>query len=126
MIRPLAVAAGGCVGALLRWAVAGAVHRLTAEAAFPWGTFAVNAAGCLAIGFLAELTELRGGLGGPTRLFLFVGLLGGFTTFSTFGYETLALFREGSTGLAAANAAGQFGTGLLAVWVGIVLARSIV
>lgn len=125
MIRWLAVGAGGCVGALLRWSLAGAVQRLAAEASFPWGTFVVNALGCFVIGFVVELSELRGGLGMPSRLFLLVGVLGGFTTFSTFGYETVALFRESSTGLALANAAGQLALGLAGVWAGMMLARGI-
>ncbi|GAB4367731.1 MAG: fluoride efflux transporter CrcB [Acidobacteriota bacterium] len=123
MIRWLAVGAGGFVGATFRWLVAGGVQRLFPEAGFPWGTFAVNALGCLALGFLAELAELRGVLGVEGRLFLLVGVLGGFTTFSTFGWETVSLLRDGSPGLAAGNAAGQVLVGLAGIWLGMRLAH---
>ena len=122
--RTLLVGAGGFVGASLRYALGGLVHRALPPE-FPWATFLVNVSGCFVIGFLAILTEERGPIGGTGRLFLMVGVLGGYTTFSTFGYETLSLAREGSHGLAAANAAGQVLLGLGAVWAGMVVARGI-
>ena len=93
---------------------------------FPWATFLVNVSGCFVIGLLAVLTEERGPVNPGTRLFLMVGVLGGYTTFSTFGYETLNLMREGSHALAAANAMGQLLLGLAAVWAGMTVARGIV
>ncbi|MCZ7651940.1 MAG: CrcB family protein [Thermoanaerobaculia bacterium] len=91
-------------------------------AGLPLGTLAVNLSGCLAIGLLAGLFEQR--LASPgLRLFLLVGVLGGFTTFSTFGLETQRLLEEGSLALAAANAGLSLGGGLLGVLLGLALGR---
>lgn len=121
-VRTLLVGAGGFVGATLRYTVGGLVSRAVPPD-FPWATLAVNVSGCFVIGLLAVLAEERGPLGPAGRLFLMVGILGGYTTFSTFGYETLSLVREGSHGLAAANAVGQVLVGLGAVWAGMTVAR---
>ena len=83
----------------------------------------INVTGCFGIGFLAVLAEERMLLGPGARLFLMVGVLGGYTTFSTFGYETIALLRDGSLVAAALNVLGQVALGLLAVWVGMTAAR---
>lgn len=95
------IAVGGAVGALLRHGVGALVHRAVAPAAgFPWGTLAVNVGGCLVIGALAGL-DLRGlPLPYGARLAIVVGLLGGFTTFSSFGIETFRLFHAGQPGTA--------------------------
>ncbi len=82
------------------------------------GTFAVNVTGCFAIGLLAQLAESRGVPSGQARTFLFVGVLGGYTTFSAFGNETIGLLRGGEALAAAANAGGQVALGLLAVVLG--------
>lgn len=95
MWNALLVGAGGFAGALLRYGLTGLVYRHLPHATFPFGTLAVNLLGCLAIGGLAGLLDSRGLLAPELRAFAFVGLLGGFTTFSTFGYETLLLAREG-------------------------------
>ena len=124
-VRTLLVGAGGFVGASLRYALGGLVHRV-ASPEFPWATLLVNVSGCFAIGFFAVLTGERGPVGPSGRLFLMVGVLGGYTTFSTFGYETLSLLREGSHGLAAANVIGQLLLGLASVWAGSTVARGIV
>jgi CrcB protein len=121
-VRTLVVGAGGFVGAVLRYSLGGMVSRAVSPE-FPWGTLVVNVSGCFVIGLLAVLTEERGPVSPSTRLFLMVGVLGGYTTFSTFGYETLNLIREGSHGLAAANAVGQLLLGLAAVGAGIMVAR---
>lgn len=105
MSQLLAVGLGGFVGAVARYLVSGFVHRLLPLTHLPWGTLVVNAAGCLAIGALGALAEVRGLFAGTTRLLLFIGVLGGFTTFSSFAYETLALARDGETLPAAANVA---------------------
>jgi len=118
----LMVGAGGFVGSILRYAVSGLVHRLMPLATFPFGTLAVNAAGCLVIGVLGGISESRHAVGHDMRLFLFLGLLGGFTTFSSFGYETLALMRDGETARAAANVALHLVTGLGLAWAGYTLA----
>lgn len=125
MIKLLLVGAGGFLGSVLRYLASGAVQSAVASAGFPWGTLAVNATGCFAIGALAHLAELRGVLGAEQRLFLITGVLGGYTTFSAYGNETYLLLREGETALAAANALGQVALGLAAVWAGRTLALMI-
>ncbi len=109
---------GGGIGASLRHLLGGAVQALAKSATFPWGTFAVNVSGCFVIGLLAQLAETRGVPSGQARTFLFVGVLGGYTTFSSFGNETLNLLRGGEALAAAANAGGQLVLGLLAVALG--------
>lgn len=109
---------GGGIGASLRHLLGGAAQVLSRSATFPWGTFAVNVSGCFVIGLLAQLSESRGVPSGQARTFLFVGVLGGYTTFSSFGSETLNLLRGGEALAAAANAGGQLALGLLAVVLG--------
>ena len=121
--QSLLVGAGGFVGAILRFGVSGWVHRLAGFSGFPYGTLVVNVAGCLAIGLLAGLAESRQLLTPETRLLLLIGVLGSFTTFSTFGYETLALVRDGALIRAAANVTLHVGLGLGAAWGGLVLSR---
>ncbi|MDP3936611.1 MAG: fluoride efflux transporter CrcB [Deltaproteobacteria bacterium] len=112
------VGAGGFIGSVLRYALAGLVHRLIPFAAFPYGTLAVNVTGCLAIGILGGISDGRQTVGPDLRLFLLIGVLGGFTTFSTFGHETLALARDGEYLKASANVLLQVTVGLTAVWLG--------
>lgn len=119
------IALGGALGALARYLAGGAVHRLFPAVAFPVGTLAVNVLGCLLIGFLGGLAEARHGMGPEARGFLLVGLLGGFTTFSSFGYETLALARDAEMGRALLNVAASVVLGLAAVWAGNALARAL-
>ena len=119
----LLVGTGGFLGAVARYAVSGAVHRFSGFAAFPYGTLVVNLTGCAAIGLLAGWTESRQFLGPEARLFLFIGVLGSFTTFSTFGYETLALLRDGASVRAAANILLHVGVGIAAAWGGLTLSR---
>jgi CrcB protein len=107
---------------MLRFLLGGAVHRFL-PASFPYGTFLINVTGCFGIGFLAVLVEERFLLGPGARLFWMVGVLGGYTTFSTFGYETMMLLRGGSQAAALVNAAGQVLLGLAAVAAGAVTAR---
>lgn len=122
----LAVGAGGFLGSALRYAMSGAVQRLAPFSAFPYGTLAVNVTGCLVIGVLGGLAEGRQIIGPELRLFLLLGLLGGFTTFSTFGYETLALVRDGDQLRAFGNVALHVVVGLTAVWVGLVASKVLV
>ena len=109
---------GGGIGASLRHLAGGAVQSLARSATFPWGTFAVNVSGCFVIGLFAQLAESRGFPSGNARTFVFVGVLGGYTTFSSFGSETINLLRGGEALAAAANAGGQLALGLLAVALG--------
>ena len=119
----LFVGAGGFVGSTMRYALTLFVYRLAPMARLPWGTLVVNATGCLAIGFVAGLIDAREILGPRARLFVMIGVLGGFTTFSTFSYETLHLLEDGQRGGAFINIALQLTLGLGAVAVGYGLAR---
>ena len=112
---------GGALGSILRYSVSGIVQDFSKSITFPYGTLAVNLIGCLAIGFLSQLAESRGYFTAETRTLVFVGVLGGFTTFSAFGNETMNLWREGESGLAALNIAAHLVLCLGAVW----LSRSV-
>jgi len=124
MRQLLAVAAGGAVGASLRWILAGAVQR-AAGGSFPWGTFVVNALGSFLLGFLFVYLIERSSTGELMRLALTVGLLGAFTTFSTYSLESLRLLQAGAFGLAMANVVGQVIVCLLLTWLGLQIARLI-
>lgn len=120
----LAVGAGGALGSLARYAMSLLLWRLSPMQAVPYATFVVNIAGCLAIGVLAGLLAAGRLDWTPTmRAFVLVGVLGGFTTFSSFGLDTHTLAQAGHTGLAVWNVAGQVVLGLLAVFGGFALAR---
>ncbi len=119
----LYVALGGALGSVARYAVSlGAARWL--GAAFPWGTLIVNVAGSFAIGLLAALVTADGRptLGTDARAFVMIGILGGFTTFSSFSLETLNLARAGAVGAAAANAGLSLMLCLAAVWLGFAAA----
>jgi CrcB protein len=124
-LKYLLVGAGGALGSIARYSLDGLILRL-AGSYFPWGTFVVNVVGCLAFGLIFGLTEGRWlPLTPAGRLFLLIGLLGGFTTFSTFTFETLQLVRGGEYVRGVANVAGQIIVGYVAMWVGYVTVRSI-
>ena len=89
------VALGGALGSAARFKFGGLVLHHTPPSNFPVGTFSVNVLGCFAIGLLAALAEHHDFLAPATRAFLFTGVLGGFTTFSAFGYESVSLLRRG-------------------------------
>ncbi|MCA9756079.1 MAG: fluoride efflux transporter CrcB [Candidatus Eisenbacteria bacterium] len=117
------IALGGAIGACGRYAVTLLASRIWPEQSLPIGTLGANILGCLLIGVLAGLAESRLALSPEARSFLFVGLLGGFTTFSSFGLETLLLLREGSYGWAALYVLFQVGVGLVVVAGGYTLGR---
>lgn len=94
MINYLWVGLGGFFGAISRYALSGFINRQFQGSWFPYGTMACNILGCLIIGLLAGLAESRSIFTPHTRLLIFVGILGGFTTFSSFGLETIYLLRE--------------------------------
>jgi CrcB protein len=117
-MRLLVISAGGFIGTMLRYLVSGAVQSSFSNITFPFGTAVVNISGCFVIGFLAELAESRGVLTDATRAFLMVGVLGGYTTFSAFGNETMNLFRSGESLLGLVNVVFQVVLGLACVWLG--------
>ena len=117
----IAIAVGGGIGAMARHAVNHFFNHKFGGT-FPAGIFAVNALGCLAIGLIAGLiASTRLHIGEVGRTFLLVGVLGGFTTFSSYGLDTYTLFRGGHTGMGLVNAVGQTLVGLGAVWLGFTL-----
>lgn len=121
----MAVFLGGGLGSLLRYLVSGWV-QVAAGGAFPWGTLAVNVSGCFAIGVLATwLAERSMGSPPELRLFLIVGVLGGYTTFSTFAMETWELLESAAWVSATASAFGSVAAGLAGVLAGVVLARGL-
>ncbi len=119
------IGCGGFTGAILRYLISGLVQQRSGSISFPFGTLAVNLSGCFFIGALTLLVENRSFFSMETRGFLLIGLLGAFTTFSTFGNETLNLVREGRFDLAALNAAIQVFVGLFMVWLGRIIASLI-
>ena len=119
----LYVGAGSFIGGILRYLLSTWVYKILGNPLFPYGTLAVNSLGCFAIGFLAGLAETRSIFSADDRLFIFIGILGGFTTFSSVALETLWLAR-GTQGLAALTNIGlQLFFGMLAVWIGNLLAH---
>lgn len=122
MMTLVYVALGGAIGSSARYLLGGLVHRYT-PAYFPYGTFAVNILGCLLFGLIIGVAEPRTTLGPAARAFLLIGVLGGFTTFSSFTFETFALLRDAELTRAAVNAIGQLIIGLVALWAGYVAGR---
>lgn len=117
----IVVAVGGALGSVLRYGISGLAYRLLGTS-FPWGTLVVNVAGCFAIGLLWGLAE-RFPLRPNTSLFIFAGMLGAFTTFSTYGLESINLVRDGEFGAAATNVILSNVVGLVVVLLGFALAR---
>ncbi|MCX6067376.1 MAG: fluoride efflux transporter CrcB [Chloroflexi bacterium] len=122
MLNILFVGLGGALGSIGRYLISGWVQTVTKSIQFPYGTLAVNLFGCFVIGFLAQLAETRGVFTSESRLFVFVGILGGFTTFSSFGNETFNLARDGEIWSSLMNIGANVVIGLFAVWLGRTLA----
>ena len=118
MTNILLVGAGGFIGSVLRYLIGGAVQSSMKRLDFSYGTLAVNLIGCFVIGLLAYYGESRGAFSTESRAFIFIGILGGFTTFSSFGNETIDLMREGFMMNALANIGANVILGLLAVLLG--------
>ena len=122
-MSPLAWAAfiaAGALGAVLRYLIDSAVQSRTGGA-FPWGTFVVNASGSMLLGFLTGLALYHGFPSEP-RIILGTGFCGAYTTFSTFGYETVRLLQQQATSEAFLNALGTLVAGALAAAVGLAIA----
>lgn len=122
MKQMIAIAVGGAVGSLLRYGASNAVH-LWMTRSFPYGTLVVNVSGCLVMGILYVLLIERLNLGPEWRAALLVGLLGGYTTFSSFSMETLLLFENGEHVKAFANIILSVSLCLAAVWLGVAAGR---
>lgn len=118
MDKALWVGAGGFVGSILRYVIAGLVQSAFRDSAFPYGTLIVNVTGCFVIGCVSQLVESHQAFGPGARAFLVVGILGGYTTFSTFGNETVNLLREGQRLAAGLNIGAHLALALSAVWLG--------
>ena len=114
----LLVGSGGFLGSVARYLLSGAVTQIATASRFPFGTLVVNTLGCLFIGALSGVAENSGAFTANTRLLLFTGILGGFTTFSAFAFETWFLTREQAWPLAVANITAQLVLGLAAVTIG--------
>jgi len=120
--RTLLVAFGGMLGSIARYWLAGVIQRLDGVE-FPFGTLGVNALGSFIVGVVMALSLERGTLPPNARIFLAIGLCGGFTTMSTFSYETMALLRDGQAILGLGNVAATLIACLVAVWLGQVIGR---
>jgi CrcB protein len=118
MGKVLLVGLGGFVGSILRYLFSGYVQQWTQSTVFPFGTLLVNLTGCLVIGFLSQLADSRGVFTAETRVLVFVGVLGGFTTFSTFTNETMNFMRQSEFMPAFWNVSAHIVLGLGAVWLG--------
>ena len=122
ILRSLLVAFGGLLGSLARYWLSGAIQQLNGTD-FPLGTLGVNILGSFILGLVASLSLERGLLGQDARIFLAVGFCGGFTTMSTFSYESVALLREGSSLSALVNVSATIGACFTGVWIGEALGR---
>lgn len=123
MLNYLLVALGSALGGVARYGVSGMVARWFGET-FPWGTLLVNVVGSFAIGLFATFTSTEGRWLVPpaTRTFFMIGILGGFTTFSSFSLQTLNLARDGEWLYAGLNILGSVALCLIFVWLGHLLA----
>ncbi|WP_246606824.1 fluoride efflux transporter CrcB [Novilysobacter antarcticus] len=115
----LLVGCGGFLGAIARYSLGLLILPMGGQDRFPLGTLAVNILGCLAVGVLAGVGERYQVFGAEARLFLFTGLLGGFTTFSAFGLEASHLLRRGELASAALYVGCSVVLGIAAVWIGL-------
>ncbi len=116
------VALGGALGSVARFLLSTAVHRYAAPG-FPYGTFTVNIIGCAVFGVIIGLAEHRIDLTPAVRAFFLVGVLGGFTTFSAFTFDTAELLRTAAFFRAAFNVLGQIAFGLVALRLGYLAAK---
>lgn len=125
MYKIFIIGLGGFTGALLRYGLSGVVQNWSKSISFPYGTLATNLLGCLLIGLFSQLTESYGLFSEETRGFVFIGLLGAFTTYSTFGNETLNMLRGGEAMLSIVNVGLHLILGLGAIWLGRIMVISL-
>ena len=122
MLKYLLIGTGGFIGSVLRYWTSVNAYRVFGEK-FPYGTFTVNVIGCLLIGFIAEVSENRFPISPEIRTFLMIGFLGGYTTFSTFGYETFMLIQDKDYVTAFLNVLLSVVVCLASVWIGTLIAK---
>ena len=115
------VGSGGFIGAVCRFGVYGFIQRNPSLASFPYGTLLVNLLGCFLIGLAIGLIETRQLASPEIRSFVIIGVLGGFTTYSAFGFETFALLRDEEILKAISNVLIHIIAGLVLVWIGYAL-----
>lgn len=125
MFNLLLIGLGGALGSWLRYVFSGLAQRYASGSVLPVGTLFVNVVGCAAIGVLSEVAESRGAFSAETRTFLFIGLLGGFTTFSTFANESTNLLRDGQGSQALLNILANVLIGFAALWLGRLAAHAL-
>ena len=118
LVNILLVGAGGFIGSVMRYLLSGYVQESANRMDFPFGTLVVNVVGCFIIGLLAQFGDKYGTFSNESRAFLVIGVLGGFTTFSSFGNDTVNLMRQDFVMNAIANVGANVILGLLAVWLG--------
>jgi CrcB protein len=123
IIKVLLVLLGGAVGTGCRYGLSTFVYSVIEKPSFPYANFLINVSGSFIIGILAELFGARVLVSPTVRVALLTGLLGGYTTFSSFSFETFSLLRDGQMWLALVNALGSVLLGLVAVWMGVRLAQ---
>ena len=121
----IVTALGGAIGATLRFGIGRWAQDFFGQPSFPYGTLLINVSGCMVFGIIMGLIDKGYAIGPEQRTFMLVGILGGYTTFSTFGFETFALLRDGHGEAALLNAALQVVVGVLGVWLGMLVARLI-
>jgi CrcB protein len=119
----LIVGIGGFLGSVLRYVISGYVQGISQSISFPYGTLSVNIIGCLLIGIISQLVDLQIGMTSETRLFLMVGVLGGFTTFSAFGNEALNLLQDQRLFLSLMYIGSHLIIGLSAVYLGRIIIK---
>ncbi|MGO9482074.1 MAG: fluoride efflux transporter CrcB [Candidatus Kryptoniota bacterium] len=124
MFKSFLVFIGGGIGAVFRYLLAGWVYKVIGSD-FPYGTLAVNVLGCFVIGLFLTMSEGRFLVSPSVRVFVAVGIIGGFTTFSTFNFETFELLKNGAFALGLLNIGASIIIGLCAVWAGAIIGRVI-
>lgn len=123
LVRYLAVLAGGALGTGLRYSLSTIIYSTIKEPTFPYANLVINVSGSFMIGLLAEFFEARFLVSPTIRIAVLTGILGGYTTFSSFSFETYALLRDGEVWRGILNASASVLLGLAAVWLGIRLAQ---
>ena len=123
MTHYVLTALGGAIGATLRYGLGRWAQDFLGQPGFPYGTLLINVSGCMVFGFIMGLLDKGYAITPEQRTFMLVGILGGYTTFSTFGFETYAFLRDGQLAAALLNVGLQVVLGLLGVWLGVLVAR---